>query len=125
MARVNGSHHIMRHPDGRGTTVPVHGTRDLTEGTLRGILNDVGLTIDELAPSGRADDGDQIAPDHAGIRLAATVAPSSQQASWPVASTSPTIDRGSRRRFHFSPVAIVSTLLTAPVVSEPPCTYKA
>lgn len=50
VARVNGSHHIMRHPDGRGTTVPVHGTRDLAKGTLRGILHDVGLTIDELAP---------------------------------------------------------------------------
>ncbi len=49
VARVNGSHHIMRHPDGRGTTVPVQGTRDLAKGTLRGILNDVGLTIDELA----------------------------------------------------------------------------
>jgi predicted RNA binding protein YcfA (HicA-like mRNA interferase family) len=24
LARVTGSHHIMRHPDGRGTTVPVH-----------------------------------------------------------------------------------------------------
>lgn len=50
VARVNGSHHIMRHPDGRGTTVPVHINRDIAKGTLRGILNDVGLTIDELAP---------------------------------------------------------------------------
>jgi predicted RNA binding protein YcfA (HicA-like mRNA interferase family) len=49
VARVNGSHHIMRHPDGRGTTVPVHGSRDLAKGTLRGILNDASLTIDELA----------------------------------------------------------------------------
>jgi predicted RNA binding protein YcfA (HicA-like mRNA interferase family) len=24
VARVAGSHHVMRHPDGRGTTVPVH-----------------------------------------------------------------------------------------------------
>jgi predicted RNA binding protein YcfA (HicA-like mRNA interferase family) len=24
VARINGSHHIMRHPDGRRTTVPVH-----------------------------------------------------------------------------------------------------
>ncbi|WP_261553596.1 hypothetical protein [Frankia tisae] len=28
----------------------MHGTRDLAKGTLRGILNDIGLTIDELAP---------------------------------------------------------------------------
>jgi predicted RNA binding protein YcfA (HicA-like mRNA interferase family) len=37
LARVAGSHHIMRHPDGRGTTVPVHGSRDVAKGTLRGI----------------------------------------------------------------------------------------
>ena len=50
VARVSGSHHVMRHPDGRGTTVPVHGNRDVAKGTLRGILHDVGLTIDQLAP---------------------------------------------------------------------------
>jgi predicted RNA binding protein YcfA (HicA-like mRNA interferase family) len=50
VARVAGSHHIMRHPDGRGTTVPVHGSRDVAKGTLRGILNDVGMTIAQLAP---------------------------------------------------------------------------
>lgn len=49
VARLSGSHHIMRHPDGRGTTVPVHGGRDVAKGTLRAILNDVGMTIDELA----------------------------------------------------------------------------
>jgi predicted RNA binding protein YcfA (HicA-like mRNA interferase family) len=38
----------MRHPDGRGTTVPVHASRDVAKGTLRGILSDVGLSIDEL-----------------------------------------------------------------------------
>lgn len=47
-ARVSGSHHIMRHPDGRGTTVPVHAGRDVAKGTLRGILDDVGLTVEEL-----------------------------------------------------------------------------
>jgi predicted RNA binding protein YcfA (HicA-like mRNA interferase family) len=48
LARVAGSHHIMRHPDGRGTTVPVHQGRDVAKGTLRGILSDTGLTVDEL-----------------------------------------------------------------------------
>jgi len=48
VARVAGSHHIMRHPDGRGTTVPVHRGRDIAKGTLRGILADVGLSIHEL-----------------------------------------------------------------------------
>ena len=48
MARVTGSHHIMRHPDGRGTTVPVHQGRDVAKGTLRAILSDCGMSIEEL-----------------------------------------------------------------------------
>ena len=48
VAHVTGSHHIMRHPDGRGTTVPVHQGRDVAKGTLRGILSDVGMTTEEL-----------------------------------------------------------------------------
>ncbi|GAA3449469.1 type II toxin-antitoxin system HicA family toxin [Dactylosporangium matsuzakiense] len=32
VARVSGSHHIMRHSDGRGTTVPVHSNRDVAKG---------------------------------------------------------------------------------------------
>jgi predicted RNA binding protein YcfA (HicA-like mRNA interferase family) len=50
VARVAGSHHIMRHPDGHGVTVPVHGNRDVAKGTPRGILNDVAMTIQQLAP---------------------------------------------------------------------------
>ena len=38
----------MRHPDGRGTTVPVHSGHDVSKGTLRGILADVGITVEEL-----------------------------------------------------------------------------
>ena len=48
VARIAGSHHIMRHPDGRGTTVPVHPGRDVAKGTLRGILGDVGMTVEDL-----------------------------------------------------------------------------
>ena len=48
VARIAGSHHIMRHPDGRGTTVPVHHGRDMAKGTLRGILSDTGMTVEEL-----------------------------------------------------------------------------
>ena len=48
VARVTGSPHIMRHPDGRGTTVPVHQGRDVAKGTLRGILSDIGMTTEEL-----------------------------------------------------------------------------
>jgi predicted RNA binding protein YcfA (HicA-like mRNA interferase family) len=48
VARISGSHHIMRHADGRGTTVPVHQGRDVARGTLRGILSDIGMTAEEL-----------------------------------------------------------------------------
>jgi len=48
VARVTGSHHIMRHADGRGTTVPVHQGRDVAKGTIRGILSDIGMSVEEL-----------------------------------------------------------------------------
>jgi predicted RNA binding protein YcfA (HicA-like mRNA interferase family) len=45
---VSGSHHIMRHPDGRRANVPVHGNRPLPTGTLGSICRDVGRTADQL-----------------------------------------------------------------------------
>jgi len=42
------AHYILRHPDGRGTTVPVHQGRNVAKGTLRGILADIGMTVEEL-----------------------------------------------------------------------------
>ncbi|WP_017581898.1 type II toxin-antitoxin system HicA family toxin [Nocardiopsis valliformis] len=48
MVRIRGSHHAMRHPDGRGTSVPVHGGQDVAKGTLRGILKDCGMSVEEL-----------------------------------------------------------------------------
>lgn len=48
VTRVSGSHHRLRHPDGRSTTVPVHPGRDVPKGTLRAVLQDTGLTVDEL-----------------------------------------------------------------------------
>jgi predicted RNA binding protein YcfA (HicA-like mRNA interferase family) len=47
VARVAGSHHVMRHPDGRGTTVPVHAGKDVAKGTLRNILADTRLTTED------------------------------------------------------------------------------
>ena len=46
--RVSGSHHVMRHPDGRTVVVPVHAGHDMAKGTLRGILAAVGMTPDEF-----------------------------------------------------------------------------
>jgi predicted RNA binding protein YcfA (HicA-like mRNA interferase family) len=34
LERVTGSHHVMRHSDGRHVSVPVHGARPLPVGTL-------------------------------------------------------------------------------------------
>jgi predicted RNA binding protein YcfA (HicA-like mRNA interferase family) len=49
--RQRGSHKQFRHADGRTTTVPVHGGRDIAPPLLRQIARDVGLTIEEfLAP---------------------------------------------------------------------------
>lgn len=46
--RQNSSHVLMEHADGRITTVPVHGGKDLPKGTLRGILRDIEITSDQL-----------------------------------------------------------------------------
>ncbi|WP_416233191.1 type II toxin-antitoxin system HicA family toxin [Cyanobium gracile] len=42
--RVKGSHHFLRHPDGRATVVPVHSNETLGPGLLASILRDVKLT---------------------------------------------------------------------------------
>ncbi len=46
--RQRGSHKRLRHPDGRGTTVPVHPGRDISPILLRQIAKDIGLTVEEL-----------------------------------------------------------------------------
>lgn len=46
--RQRGSHKQFRHPDGRCTTVPVHGSRDVDPIMLRLIAKDVGLTVREF-----------------------------------------------------------------------------
>ncbi|MDE2979875.1 MAG: type II toxin-antitoxin system HicA family toxin [Gemmatimonadota bacterium] len=46
--RQRGSHKRFRHPDGRATTVPVHGGRDVSPILLRRIAREVGLTIHEF-----------------------------------------------------------------------------
>jgi predicted RNA binding protein YcfA (HicA-like mRNA interferase family) len=36
--RINGSHHRIKHPDGRVTTIPVHKNEDLPKGLVRKII---------------------------------------------------------------------------------------
>ncbi len=50
IVRIKGSHHRLVHKDdpARATTVPVHPSRDLPKGTLRDIIDQAGLTVEEF-----------------------------------------------------------------------------
>ena len=47
--RVKGSHHFLRHPDGRRTVVPVHRGEVIGPGLLSKILRDWAMTREDLA----------------------------------------------------------------------------
>ena len=49
IARIKGSHHFMRHLDGRCTVVPVHRGETLGSGLLLKILKDTELSKDDIA----------------------------------------------------------------------------
>ena len=46
--RQRGSHKRFRHADGRVTTVPFHGGRDVSPLLLRQIARDIGLSVSDL-----------------------------------------------------------------------------
>ena len=48
--RIIGSHHILAYPGDptRTVTVPVHAGRDLKPGTLRAIIRQTGLNVEEF-----------------------------------------------------------------------------
>jgi len=47
--RQRGSHAVYhRASDKRRVVIPMHGSKDLKLGTLRGIIQDMGLTIEEF-----------------------------------------------------------------------------
>lgn len=46
--RIKGSHHFLRHSDGRSTVVPVHGKENIGIGLFHKILNDCELTTDDF-----------------------------------------------------------------------------
>jgi len=49
VVRVNGSHHRLKHVDGRVTTVPVHKNDDLPKGLLRKIIReDLKLELEDF-----------------------------------------------------------------------------
>jgi predicted RNA binding protein YcfA (HicA-like mRNA interferase family) len=46
--RVKGSHHFLRHPDGRTTVLPIHAGETIGPGLLNSILRQVQLSRDDL-----------------------------------------------------------------------------
>lgn len=52
--RQKGSYVFYRHPDGRTTTVPHHGGRDLAPPLLRKILDDIRMTPEAFMAALRA-----------------------------------------------------------------------
>jgi predicted RNA binding protein YcfA (HicA-like mRNA interferase family) len=47
--RQRGSHKQYRHADGRCTTVPFHGSRDVSPLLLKQIIKDIRITPEEFA----------------------------------------------------------------------------
>ncbi len=48
MVRQKGSHARWKHPDGRATTIPVHGNSDIGSWLFHEILKQLGITEDEF-----------------------------------------------------------------------------
>lgn len=48
VARIKGSHHFLRHADGRGTVVPVHSGETIGPGLLTAILRDCDIERDDF-----------------------------------------------------------------------------
>ena len=48
VVRVRGSHHVLRRPDGRGHDRPGARHQEVRAGTLRSILRDCGLTVEQF-----------------------------------------------------------------------------
>ena len=48
VVRVKGSHHFLRHADGRTTVIPVHAGETIGPGLMSKILRDCDVTREEL-----------------------------------------------------------------------------
>jgi predicted RNA binding protein YcfA (HicA-like mRNA interferase family) len=48
VVRARGSHHFLRHPDGRCTVVPIHRGETIGRGLLAQILKDCEITPEDL-----------------------------------------------------------------------------
>jgi predicted RNA binding protein YcfA (HicA-like mRNA interferase family) len=43
-----GSHAQFKHSDGRRITVPIHSGKDINKKTLKGIINDLDISVEEF-----------------------------------------------------------------------------
>jgi len=43
-----GSHAQFKHPDGRRVTVPIHPGKDIKKKTLKGIIDDLEISVEEF-----------------------------------------------------------------------------
>ncbi len=48
VVRIRGSHHFLRHEDGRCTVVPVHSGENVGSGLLAKVLRDCEITKDDF-----------------------------------------------------------------------------
>jgi predicted RNA binding protein YcfA (HicA-like mRNA interferase family) len=49
LTRIRSSHHVLKRPGSpKVLPVPVHGSRPLKPGTLRSLIRDAGLTVEEF-----------------------------------------------------------------------------
>ncbi|MGD0058992.1 MAG: type II toxin-antitoxin system HicA family toxin [Verrucomicrobiia bacterium] len=48
VVRIKGSHHFLKHPDGRCTVVPIHAGEIIGVGLMKTILDDAELTAQQF-----------------------------------------------------------------------------
>ncbi|HKV25300.1 MAG TPA: type II toxin-antitoxin system HicA family toxin [Candidatus Acidoferrum sp.] len=48
LTRQKGSHARWNHPDGRSTTIPVHGGQEIGPPLFHQVLRQLGITLDEF-----------------------------------------------------------------------------
>jgi predicted RNA binding protein YcfA (HicA-like mRNA interferase family) len=48
VVRIKGSHHFLKHPDGRCTVVPVHAGEIIGVGLMKTILDDAEMTAEQF-----------------------------------------------------------------------------
>lgn len=44
-----GSHIQLKHPDGRRTTIPYHPSQEIRRGTLKAIIDDLDMSVEEFS----------------------------------------------------------------------------